>query len=502
MRLRVVARFMILYVLIIITACSNNPSDKHNVPTNDDQNQVPPTITMYVSDQALEVPESVDRFVNYMNDITNVRLKITYLPHSQYLNQLNLKFASGEFPDVFQLWSGPERGLINGEKVLALNELIDQYGANMKRVIPQAAWDAVTVRGKIYAIPQPTETKQGQVMYIRKDWLDKLDLEIPTTSDELLDVMRAFRSGDPNNNGLTDEIPFTMREKLEWGETLFGMWGIGSRYTETYYENELIFGSAHPYFATGLQYLNTMYEEELLDREFLMNTLSIWDQKIASGNVGIWSHAPRLAWRWQQVLSESIPDQQPEVIVIPTPRGAGYDGAVGTRWGIIDKTYVISQNASDPVAIIKYFDWLFSEEGQRFTEYGIEGVTYTKSGNSYSFNDEHANMIDFLQKVYAVHGLNEEAETAILNNPQAYEKLKDAYEVANSQGFVSETIGMPSIENDYNLHSLYIEAAALVITGTKPPASYMEFISTWRQNGGQKLIDERTAWYRENRLKP
>ncbi len=491
-------------LILIAAACSTGEPDSNKAPPDHHAVERPmlPTITMILSDQALKVPETVAMYEDYMSEQAGVKLEITYLPHSQYLNQLNLRFAAGEFPDVFQLWSGPNQELVRADKVLALNELIEQYGTHIRRVIPQSAWDAVTVDDKIYAIPQPTETLQGQIMYIRKDWLDKLELEIPTSSDELLEVMRAFRTGDPNGNGLPDEIPFTMREKLEWGETIFGMWGIGSRYTETYYNSELILGSIHPDFVTGLRYLNTMYEEELLDREFLMNTLSIWDQKIASGVVGIWSHAPGLAWRWQQVLSESIPEQQPEVIAIPTPRGAGHEGPIGTRWSIIGKTYVISRQAEDPESIIRYFDWLLSDEGRRFTEYGIEGEDYTRSGDTYSLSKEHADEIDFIQKVYAAHGLNETTNPTILNNPAAYERLKAAYAVANAQGFVSETIGMPNIDNDYNLHSLFLEAAALVITGTKPPESYDEFISAWRESGGQQFIDERTAWYRKNRLQP
>jgi hypothetical protein len=43
--------------------------------------------------------------------------------------------------------------------------------------------------------------------FINMEWLNKLDLEIPTTTDELTTVLRAFKEQDPNGNGLRDEIP-------------------------------------------------------------------------------------------------------------------------------------------------------------------------------------------------------------------------------------------------------------------------------------------------------
>jgi len=482
-----------------ISSASNSLSAGHEENGRYDLTKLP-RLRLYTSDQAAVLPERIRLYEQYMSEKTGIALDVTYLPHAQYLEQLNLKFAASEYPDVYQSWSGPDPDLINSGKILALNDLIDQYGPNMKKNIPKPAWDAVTVDGRIYAIPQLAETLQGSVFYIRKDWLDRLGLAIPETSDQLLDVMRAFRDRDPNGNGLQDEIPFTMREKLSWAENLFGMWGINSRYTETYYQDELILGSVHPNFVRSLEFMRTMYQEGLLDRDFLLNTLSIWDQKINSGLVGIWNHSPHFAWEWQQKLNESVPEQHPEVVAMLTPQGASYDGPVGNKWSPIIKTYTIMSNAADPVAIIRYFDWLFSEEGRRFTELGIEGETYTQEGDAIHIREGRADDIDFLQEVYALHQISVEAEAAILDNPEALEKLRAAHDVANAQGFVSETIGMPNIDNDYNLHSLMIEEAALVIVGEKPPEAYEAFIANWKKNGGQSFIDERTAWYREHRL--
>lgn len=487
--------------VLLLTACAQSGSSGNNQSPNDgDGAERPAKLRIFLSDHALAVPDTVDQYIDYMNQRANVALEMTFIPHSQYLNQIQLKFAGGNFPDVYQSWSAPSQDLINGDKVHVLNELIEQHGPNLKKSIPDAAWDSVTVKGQIYAIPQPSETLQGSVLYIRKDWLDKLGLSVPTSSDELLDVMRAFRDGDPNGNRLKDEIPFTMREKLEWGENIFGMWGVASKFTETYENGELLLGSIHPRYLDGLRYMNRMYEEGLLDNEFLMNTMSVWDQKIKSGRVGIWAHAPSAAGTWQQTLELSVPEQEPEVIAIKTPRGAGYDGPIGTRWSPTAKTFIFMKTAADPVKVIQYFDWLFSDEGKFFAENGVEGVTYNYEDGQLQYDASRNADIEFIQRNFAAHAMDERAATGILVDEKAVEKLSIAFDVANSQGFVNETVGMPNIDNDYGLHTLFIEHAALVIIGERTTEDYERFIAEWKLNGGQSFIDERTAWYRQYRL--
>ena len=64
--------------------------------------------------------------------------------------------------------------------------------------------------GAIYAVPtlelSQIDTMDYQ-MWINVEWLDKLELEMPTDIDSLYNVLVAFRDGDPNGNGKKDEIP-------------------------------------------------------------------------------------------------------------------------------------------------------------------------------------------------------------------------------------------------------------------------------------------------------
>ncbi len=476
---------------------SNEATGKDDIPAK----EAPAAFKLVASDHGVPTPNADDSRIVYLEGKTNTDIDIEFLPHGNYVEQLKLMFTGGEFPDVYQSWSGPDMDLVDAGMILSLNDLIDQYGPNLREFIPQAAWDAVTVKGEILAIPEVAQSLAGQVMFIRKDWLDNLNLQVPTTSDELVKVLKAFRDGDPNRNGESDEIPFSMRENVQWGDNIFGMWGIGTAWTEYYHNEEVILGNIHPNILKGLEFIQGLWEEKLIDSEFLTNNRQVWEQKIRAGLVGVWGHTPQLATQWNIDLRESIPDQNPEVIVIPTPRGAGYDGALGTRWSPIGKTFILTKNAKNPKAIIQFFDWLVSEEGQLFTELGIEGDTFFRAtaNGQITFDEKKAQAISWLNLVLRVHGYNSEMARVKLGDDELFKYMDEAYNVANNEGFPNESIGMPPIQDERNMTTMFREAAAKVMIGHSPLSDYEKFMADWRAQGGDELVKERTDWYNANR---
>jgi len=508
------AGLLVASALVGVTACSSG-SDKEGAASTAPSAsattapsasaaatlQAPAKFKLYISDYSVAVPPKENAALKYMMQKTNTDIDIQTLPHGQYADQLKLKFAAGDYPDVYSQWSPPEPELVDSGKILELNDLINKFGPNLKKNIPQAAWDAVTQNGKILAIPQPSIAQTGSVVYIRKDWLDKLNLQVPKTSDELLTVLRAFRDNDPNGNGKKDEIPMTMREKITWGENLFGMWGVLPSRTR-YYNNEVIYGGATADIKKPLEYMNTLYKEKLLDQEFLTNTRSVQEQKIKSGLVGVWMHDPSLAAQWQTDLTASLPGEKPNVIVIPTPVGAGYSGPVGTSISPVSKTFIIFKSAKNPEAIVKWLDWLISADGQTYTEYGLEGVTYKKDGANivYDAAKDKNEQNDWRRNWFQMHGYNDEVMKA-KTPPADYAKLSNAYKVANSEGIVNEQVGMVTAKNNANWSTMYLEAASRVILGAAPVSSYDTFISSWRKQGGDAMIKEETDWYNKFRKK-
>ncbi|MGG1553443.1 extracellular solute-binding protein [Paenibacillus ferrarius] len=471
----------------------------------------PAKISMFVSNNAQQIPggKSMDlATVKYLAQKTNTDLDITFLPHENYMDQLKLKFASGDIPNVHMVWGIETSDLVINGMAMDLKPYIDKYGPNLKKNIPQSAWDAVTLNGKILAIPQPAQgnAPSERVIYVRKDWMDKLGIQTPKTTAEFLDMLRAFRDKDPNGNGKKDEIPFSSREKFEWADNIFGMYGVNLD-SNTLYNNEVMPGFVSPNMKKALGTLKTMYAEKLIDAEFLTNTRAIWDQKIKSDLVGSWDHVVFGIWDpWQKELSKLLPDKKPNVVAIPTPKGEGYDGQVGRVEKPVLKTFVVSKDTKNPEAIVKMFDWLVSDEGQMFTELGIEGQSYTKEGSTIKYNADKDADVKWRSAVFQMHGFNEAAQKVLINNDEAYNKLLDTIATSRKEGITNPTAGMPPSETltknaDLGYKGSFQEAAAKIILGERPLDYFDEYVASWKKQGGDKAIKELTDWYNANRKK-
>lgn len=150
---------------------------------------------------------------------TGVKIEWEYIPATAWDEQKSLILASGDLPDIFFGAKAMKTSdiMANIEYFLPLQDLIAEYGQNI-----QAMWEAVPNTkiantypdGNIYSIGHTMVSRPATeaAIYINKVWLDNLGLAMPTTVDELTEVLRAFRDQDANGNGdPNDEIPMIGR---------------------------------------------------------------------------------------------------------------------------------------------------------------------------------------------------------------------------------------------------------------------------------------------------
>jgi putative aldouronate transport system substrate-binding protein len=138
--------------------------------------------------------------------------------------KLNLLLGSGDQLDTFQAnWDDySSKGAI-----IPINDLLDKYGQDIKKAWPKEAWDYMTDKeGKIWGIPRGMPATHYPI-WIRSDWLKKLNLTMPKTLDELEVVLKAFKEKDPDGNGKDDTIPMMtdlngIKNALMGGYTQYG----------------------------------------------------------------------------------------------------------------------------------------------------------------------------------------------------------------------------------------------------------------------------------------
>ena len=146
--------------------------------------------------------------------------------------------------------------------------------------------------GNIYTLPRVDLSDTGRMdfkQWINKDWLDTLGLEMPTTLEELKDVLIAFRDGDPNGNGEKDEIPMGIRQPSSIYQ-LGGAFGLQYQMRDTYNLDEN--GKLHNWlcddaFKEYLIYMNDLYTEGLIWQDYYKDDRPQWRTNLANAYFGV-----------------------------------------------------------------------------------------------------------------------------------------------------------------------------------------------------------------------
>jgi putative aldouronate transport system substrate-binding protein len=334
--------------------------------------------------------------------------------HPANPEQFNMMLASGDLPDLmFWNWAGIPRGLeglVNDGTVIKLNDLIDKYAPNYKRLLAQypesKKWitlDDGTIATFGQIEPDPRRTAYTGLL-MRKDWLDKIGLKQPTTIDEWYTTLKAFKEKDPNGNGKADEIPYTV-VKTNSGSALGGSgtglsefaaaWGILDGFYKDPTSGKLLYGPVQPAYKDYLSTMNKWYKEGLIDSEFAATDAKKRDANLQSdisgatfgligGTLGNNTKAARAKNPNFSLIGIAPPSG---------PAGKPYNSASdllmkGTQ-GV-----AITKNAKNAKEIVQMLDYLYSDDGAALYNWGIEGKSYTVKDGKKQFVDAILNNPD------------------------------------------------------------------------------------------------------------
>jgi len=195
----------------------------------------------------------------------------------EYDQKLNIALATGDIPEFVSVTALQVKQLAEAGLIQPLDEVYEKWAAPLTKQIMMetgtAPFDAATIDGKLYALPEVDSTLMlADIIWIRVDWLEKLEMEIPTTMDDLMKVMEAFCAADFDGNGVSDTIGMGISKDLWAG--MFGLRGFFNAY-ESYptiwvedENGELVYGSTLPSTKDALAKLHEMYEKGYIDPEF------------------------------------------------------------------------------------------------------------------------------------------------------------------------------------------------------------------------------------------
>lgn len=340
---------------------------------------------------------------------TGVEFEWQSIPNEGAQEKINLMLASGEdLPDAFWNFGDGKSGNIvvqyaDQDIFLPTEGLINDYMPNLKKILddnPNYRAEITAPNGHTYGFPYIEEmyglVLTGGPLLINKTWLDQVGKEVPTTVDEWVDCLKAFRDGgDLNGNGEADEVPMAT-----WfgADDSFGSYNMFYRFTGAFgcadsycggneyadhlrlIDGKVTFTAMDEAFRKTAEFFNMLYNENLIwngsfeaDVSAAYQTSMIKEDVARIGCFGTWTD--------QEITNLDVHDEY-----VPLPRLEGEAGKIG-----FENNYSELQDSSDtaitttckfPHVIARFVDYMVGDPAVSIqSNWGAEGYNYKKDEN-------------------------------------------------------------------------------------------------------------------------
>ncbi len=345
------------------------------------------TLNFFAAQHPIVEDMATNAMTMYMEELTNVHIEWETVPSQAQNEKRTLLLASGDYPDVlFSVGTTPQEIMIYGSEgvFLPLNDLIDTQGFEIKKVFaeqPNLRSIITTPDGNIYALPHINQCYHcffSQKMWINREWLAAVNMDMPTTTEEMFQVLKAFKTQDPNGNGIADEIPIS-GATTGW-HTRFPAFFMNAfiYYDDTgdYFSmdnGDISFVANKPEYREGLRYLRRLYAEELIDPAAFTQDSTQLRSLGENPDVNILGSA--LAG-WFGVFTKNGAPSGRFTLYDAVPPLEGPQGVRTTGsypFGINVGDYVITSAAKYPAVAFKYADHLYNREATLRSVFGREG---------------------------------------------------------------------------------------------------------------------------------
>lgn len=324
-----------------------------------------------------------------LEEQTGVKVDFMLLPYEAAKEKKDILINSGDYPDAVGGWLLSENDILTMGVIDGLFVPIDEYinetdTPNIWKVlsIPGVREAFTLPDGHIYTIPYVIEEPTVTFLpFINTDWLKAVGMEMPTTTEELREVLRAFKAQDANGNGdPNDEIPFSADPNNKDLGVLAGWFGVdasnsGQRHYCTLVDGKVFFGANQPGFKEFIKYFASLYAEGLIDPELFTQDLATWKAKgakdsnlygvsIAYGSGDYYEMEPGTKY----TPFAPLPVLSSDYCDTPIYRRNGY-GVTNFRSQV-----AITNKAEDPGVIVRWFDNVFDLDNSMQIQNGLYGI--------------------------------------------------------------------------------------------------------------------------------
>lgn len=340
------------------------------VPAMAEESDVVTLDVFYASSRPMNEATELTR--QYIIDNLGVDINLIQGDASNFTQQLALYVSGGDMPDVIWCDYSVWRDYALDGAWADLSPYLEEGCDDLMTYVGDN-WSYMTVNDEIVGVPCMLGVPSSHVTFVRQDWLDNLGLEMPTTLDELTEVLRAFTTSDPDGNGENDTYGLS---GAGYSYLSFIMGAFGASTEEDYFLNDdgtITTNAISEGYRDALRYLRDIYAEGLIDPEMFTCTYEQAQGKWGRGEMGMWpawwSHGKNAYLRFD--FGTLQPDADVQVMLPPV----GEDGQSGNLYSAPFTTVIgVSYQCTEEeiAAAVRLLNFQASPLGFRICQYGVE----------------------------------------------------------------------------------------------------------------------------------
>ncbi|WP_066516897.1 extracellular solute-binding protein [Curtobacterium ammoniigenes] len=474
------------------------------------------TLTIMAPYLTTQAPAQTNPIGTALDKAIGTNLNITWVPNSSYEDKTNITLAGSNVPQVMVIQS-KDSGFVNTAEAGGfwnLTNYLKDY-PNLDTTEPQVQ-QASSINGQVYGIFRARDVMRTAVI-VRKDWLQKLGLQMPKTTADLLKVAKAFTNDDPNGDGKKDtwgiEIPkwpggFATNSPYDAIETWYG---AGNDWYKKGSSLEPSFTSSK--WIDALNFEKQLVEGGYVNPDYATLDSVDWNQAFLNGKAGIIIDTYSRARQIESLLEKQDPNSYQGMVgvtgnligpdgtmhALPTP---GYSGFLA-----IPKSSV--KTVAQLKAVLSVLNKMNSKQAQIIMNNGLAGQNFTVKNNlAEPITSAAATNLQTITASYAQLGTNVTGNKFYLPaQPNAYDQQMYDSELKTAAADTKHAVYNPAaayVSKTYTqqgatLDNIIVDARLKYISGQENLQQLKAAIQQWKASGGSQVISETNALYKKDK---